>query len=206
MQLYNLERSGNCYKIRLMLSLLGIDYERIDVNTNAGENRQPAFLALNPRGQVPVLLDGSDAIWDSTAILIYLATRYGQGMWLPEAPLAMARTMQWLAMEQNEGRYGLGRARAIVLKNQTAFAQNGNLAECQALARTALSILDAQLSQSAWLVADIDRPTIADIACYPYAAMAWEGGLDLSPYESLNEWFGRIAALPGYVPLPSVRR
>ena len=202
MILHDLERSGNCYKIRLFLSILGVTYQKIPVNTNAGENRRPEFLALNPRGQVPVLVDNGFAIWDSTAILVYLARRYGGETWLPTSPLPMAKVVQWLAMEQNEGRYGLARSRAIKLNLPTVFARTGNLEDSQALGKIALGVLEKQLTESAWLVPEAGGPTIADIACYPYAALSPEGGIGLEPYTAVGAWLDRMRNLPGYVDLP----
>ncbi|WP_198415339.1 glutathione S-transferase family protein [Sulfuriferula plumbiphila] len=201
--LHDLERSGNCYKIRLFLSILGITYQKIPLNTSAGENQRPEFLALNPRGQVPVLVDNGLPIWDSTAILVYLARQYGGETWLPVSPLPMAKVMQWLALEQNEGRYGLARSRAIKLNNPTVFARTGNLEDSQALGKIALAVLEKQLAESAWLVAEAGGPTIADIACYPYAALAPEGGISLAPFAAVGIWLDRMRSLPGYVGLPA---
>lgn len=202
MLLYDLDRSGNCYKVRLFLSILGIEYRKVVVNTNAGENQRPEFLVLNPRGQVPVLIDDNMTIWDSTAILVYLARQYGGETWLPLHPLPMAKVMQWLAMEQNEGRYGLARARAIKLNNPTVFAKTGNLEDSQELGKVALRVLEKQLAESAWLVPEAGGPTIADFACYPYAALSSEGGISLEPFAAVRNWFERIRNLPGYVALP----
>lgn len=202
MILHDLERSGNCYKIRLFLSILGLPYERKAVNLHAEDNHRPEFLALNPRGQIPVLEDRGTAIWDSTAILVYLARTYTDNSWLPLDALPMARAMQWLALEQNEGRYGLARSRAMALKSPSTFARTGNTEQSHALAVTGLRLLDGQLQRSAWLVAEREHPTIADLACYPYAALAPEGGIDLTPFTAVNDWIRRIAALPGYTALP----
>lgn len=202
--LHDLTRSGNCYKIRLLLSLLEVPYERVPMDTQSGANRRPEFLALNPRGQVPVLVDEGTAIWDSTAILVYLGRRYGGTSWLPLDPVPLAKVTQWLALEQNEGRYGVGRARAIMLKNPSVFARTGRLEECHALAQVALGVLEQQLARSPWLVAEVDHPTIADIACYPYTAMAPEGGIDLAPFPAIRTWIERIQQLPRYIPLPSL--
>ncbi len=201
MILYDFERSGNCYKIRLLLALLQLGYERRIVDMAGGELESEAFLQLNPRGQVPVLKDGEQVLWDSTAILVYLARRYGGEVWLPLEPAAMAGVMQWLALEQNEGRYGCARARAIALRLPTPFAENGRMEECREFARVAMSVLEGRLSGHRWL-ASTDHPTIADIACYPYTALATDADIDLSPYPSIRRWFGDIEALPGYVPLP----
>lgn len=203
LRLYDLDRSGNCYKIRLMLSLLGLEYEKVAVDANAGENRRPEFLRLNPRGQLPVLEAGEDIVWDSTAILVYLARQYGGERWLPADARGMAAVMQWLALEQNENRYGLARARAASLRNPTAFATRANPEECRELGETALGVLETRLDDHDWLVGD--RMTIADIACYPYVAMAPEGGFDLESYPGIRAWIGRIKSLPGYVALPQAQ-
>lgn len=200
MRLYDLERSGNCYKVRLLLALLGVPYERVMVALDHGAQREAAFLRLNPRGQIPVLEVEEGVIWDSTAILVYLARRFGGDQWLPDAPLAMARVMQWLALEQNEGRYGTSRARAIALKMTSEFARTGHREEAERLAGVALATLEGQLQRQAWLAAA--HPTIADIACYPYTALLPEGGMTLEHYPAVRAWFQRLESLPGYIPLP----
>ena len=200
LKLYDLERSGNCYKIRLLLSLIGREYEKIPVNVNANENESPEFLALNPRGQVPVIDDDGFVLWDSTAILVYLAHAYGEESWLPREYRQQAEVMQWLALEQNEGRYGLARARAVALKNQTAFARLGNMEECRDLAHQALGVLEMRLDQADWLVGK--QITIADIACYPYVALAPEGDIDISKYQAVGGWINRIEGLPNYTSYP----
>lgn len=201
MRLYDLERSGNCYKIRLLLAFLGQPYERVPVALDAGAQRSPEFLRLNPRGQIPVLVtDDGIAIWDSTAILVYLARRFGGEQWLPGDPVGMARVMQWLALEQNEGRYGTARARVIALKINSSLAQTGTLEESRRLAEVAFAALEERLSGHSWLAAD--HPTIADIACYPYTALFPESGFTLDAYPAIRAWFQRLEAWPGYVALP----
>lgn len=200
LKLYDLERSGNCYKIRLLLSLIEKEYEKISVNVKAGDNETQEFLALNPRGQVPVIDDNGYVLWDSTAILVYLASAYGEESWLPREHFEQAQVMQWLALEQNEGRYGLARARAVALKNPTAFARLGNMEECRDLAHQALRVLELRLNQTDWLVSK--QISIADIACYPYVALAPEGGVDISKYQAVGAWINRIEALPNYTPHP----
>ncbi|MBL8539681.1 MAG: glutathione S-transferase family protein [Burkholderiales bacterium] len=195
MKLYDAERSGNCHKIRLLLSLTGTPYERIAVDLAVGEQRTAAYRQLNPRGQVPVLDDGGTVIWDSTAILVYLARRLGREDLLPLDALGMAAVMQWLALAQNEILYGLARARAVL-----RFGRVADLAEAQAAGRAALAVLEERLAVHPWLA--LDRLTLADIACYPYAALAPEGDIGLEPYPAVSAWMERIAALPGHAPLP----
>ncbi|MDE2089619.1 MAG: glutathione S-transferase family protein [Gammaproteobacteria bacterium] len=195
MKLYDTERSGNCYKVRLMLSLLGMSYEPVPVDLAQGDQRTPGFLALNPRGQVPVLEDGAVRVWDSMAILVYLARRYGGETWLPLEAQPMAEVMQWLAVSENEILYGLARARAI-----RAGRQQGDPAPYQQTGRQALGVLEQRLARHEWLA--LDRLTIADVACYPYVALAPESGVPLDEYPAVRAWIARIQALPGYTPLP----
>src|ERR1019366_10712777 len=106
MKLYDAERWSSSYKVRLMLSLLAVECEIFPVDLLKGEQKTPDFLKLNPRGRVPVLEDNEIVIWDSAAILVYIGLRFGGETWLPTAPQTLARVSQWLAMAQNEIRYG----------------------------------------------------------------------------------------------------
>jgi len=202
--LYDLERAGNCYKIRLFLSILGISYTKAPVNLGAGEHRRPEFLALNPNGLVPVLTDGATTLYDSAAILSYLARKYADAAWFPNEPERFALVVRWLAFEQNEVRYGLTRARALALKLSTQLTRTGTLEESLVLANLALEILERRLAETEWLAGTND-PTIADIACYPYTALAGDAGLSLDPYPGIRRWIAAIERLPGYVPLPRVK-
>lgn len=165
-------------------------------------DKTPEFLQLSPRGQLPVLEDNGRVLWDSTAILVYLASSYGKSSWLPQEPYGLAEVTQWLALEQNEGRYGLAPARAISLGDPTLFAQLGNLEECKNLAQIALMVLESRLESRLWLVGR--QITIADIACYPYVALASEGGISTESFPAVEEWLLRIEALPSYIPLPRI--
>lgn len=203
MKLYDLARSGNCYKIRLFLSILGLDYEKIPVDANAGELQTPEFLAINPNGLVPVLIDGDSTIYDSAAILIYLALTHGGEAWISSDPLRLGSIVRWLTFEQAEGRYGLARARAIKLQLRTPLVASGTFEESKMLAESALNTFEQRLSGHAWLAGG-ETPTIADIACYPYTALIPDAGIALEPYAAIGRWMQAIEDLPGYVPLPRV--
>lgn len=198
MKLYDMELSGNCYKIRLFCALLGLTYESIPVNLVGGQHKEADFLALNPRGQVPVLDDAGTVIWDSMAILVYLAKKYGDEQWLPTEAEPMARVMQWLAVSENEILYGLARARAVV-----RFNRPWDLAACQEMGNSGLACMERHLQRSHWLAAG--HPTVADIACYPYVALAPEGGVALDGRPCVEKWIARMQALPGYVEMPGLR-
>lgn len=194
LKLYDLTRSGNCYKVRLLLSMLSIAYQRVPTDIAKGETRTPEFLHLNPRGQLPVLSDGDTVIWDSMAILVYLARRYGSEQWLPTDALGEARVMQWLAVSENEILYGLARARAAL-----HFKLPCDLKQCQIDAQQGLRVLEQQLSGQPWLAAS--HATIADLACYPYVALADEAQVSLAPYPAVQVWLERMAGLPGWIPM-----
>ncbi|WP_462329826.1 glutathione S-transferase family protein [Thiohalocapsa halophila] len=200
MRLYDFEYSGNCWKVRLLLDMLGLDYERVPVDSSRGETQTATFKAVSGRGQIPVLEDGDLRLWDSQAILFYLARRYGgsddgdgsnDGAWLPPDPAGEAEVLQWLALSENELLYGLARARAAL-----KFGRPFDVAACQAEGRAGLAVLEARLAEHDWLVGE--RATIADLACYTYVALAHEAEVALEDYPAVRAWCARIAALPGY--------
>ena len=201
LKLYDLERSGNCYKVRLFLSMLGVEYEKISIAVDDLQSQE--FIDLNPNGLVPVLIDGDDVIIDSAAILAYLALTRGGETWFPQQPLQLARVLRWLTFEQAEGRYGLARARAIALGLASNLAHSGTLADSRTIATAALGTLEQSLASSAWLAGN-EQPTIADIACYPYTALITDAGISLEPWTAVSQWIRRFEALPGYVDLPRV--
>jgi glutathione S-transferase len=175
-----------------LLSLLGLEYQLTPVDLMKGEHRQPEFLRLNPLGQVPVLVDGNLVIRDAQAILIYLARRYGNESWLPLEAEAMGRVMQWLFLSASEIHVGLESARLYHLLGLSAI----NIEQATQKAKDVLQIVDRHLDRRLWL--ELERPTIADIACYPYINLASDAQIDLNPYPNLGAWMNRIEQLPGY--------
>ena len=191
-ELYEFPLSGNCHKVRLMLSLLGLEYRSVPVRGAEREHKQPAFLALNPFGQVPVLVDAGYAVRDSQAIMVYLARRYGGPVWWPDDAQALAAVASWLFTASNEIARGPNAARL-----HRKFGKPLDYDTALAVAAEVMGIIEAHLRDRSWLA--LDRVSIADIACYPYLALAHEGGIDLAPYPAMRRWFERIQDLPGYV-------
>ncbi len=198
-KLYDVDLSGNCHKVRLLLSMLGLEHETVAVDLFGGEHKRPAFLGLNPMGQVPVLTDGDLTLRDSQAILVYLGRRYGGDTWLPGDAADVARIAQWLSTAANELQNGPGAARLGV-----AFDLPADVPAAQEVAAAVLAVMDGHLDGRDWL--ELDRPTVADLACYPYVALAPEGEVSLEPYPRVQAWVRRVEALPGYVPMPGLPR
>ena len=193
MKLYLAANSGNSYKVRILLSLLKVPHETVLVDMKNREHKQAAFLKLNPRGEVPVLEDGSVVLWDSAACLLYIARKHGGEQWLPSAPGPMAEVMQWVALAGNEIQFGLQYARRGVLQGRWTA---GTLEQGQAIGRVALDALERRLKDHAWLA--LDRPTIADVACFPYIETAPESKVPLEPYPAVQSWLERCKALPDW--------
>jgi len=193
MKLYTMAVSGNSYKVRILLSLLGVPYENIVIDDLKQEHKQPSFLELNSRGEVPVLEEDGVIIWDSAACLVYVARKHGGEQWLPGAPLAMAQVMQWVALAGGEIQFGLQYARRGVRQDRWTA---GSLQQCQATGRVALTAMERRLKHHAWLA--LAHPTIADIACFPYVETAPEAQIALEPYPGIVAWLARCKALPGW--------
>ena len=113
--LYRSPLSGHAHRAELFLSLLGLQYRLVDVDLRGGEQHREPFLRLNPFGQVPVLDDNGVVLGDSNAILVYLATRYDDGRWLPRDPVGAARVQRWLSVAAGEIAFGPAAARLGVL-------------------------------------------------------------------------------------------
>lgn len=197
MKLYDLELSGNCYKVRLFASLANIALDIVPVDFLGGEHKRPPLIDLNPWGELPILVDGDRVLRDSQAILIYLAGAYGGATWWPAEPQLQAEIAQWLSTAANEIQNGPGAARLV---DKFGYA----IDKADTLARTAriLPLLDSHLATHDWLA--ISRASIADCAVFPYVALATEGGVDLTPFVHIAAWIKRIKALPGFTAMPGI--
>jgi glutathione S-transferase len=193
MKLYFGEVSGNSYKIRILLSLLKAPHEVVMIDMKNKGHKAPEFLKLNPRGEVPVLQDGNVVLWDSAAILAYIARKHGGEQWFPAEPGAMAQVLQWVALAGNEIQFGLQYARRGILHGRWTA---GTLEQGQAMGRVALEALERQLKTTDWLA--LGRTTIADVACFPYIETAPESKVALEPYPGVIKWLERCRKLPGW--------
>jgi glutathione S-transferase len=194
-RLYNSQLSGNCWKVRQILALRGLEYERIEVDVFDRSNRPDVLGGKNPALRVPTLeLDDGQHLAESNAILWF----FGDGSeYLPDDPLERARVLQWMFFEQYEFEPSIAVARfwITLLGERDTYA-----AELESKWRggnRALGALDGHLAGRDWLVGN--GFTIADISLYAYTHVAHEGGFDLEPYPAVRAWLDRVAAQPGHV-------
>ncbi|HYQ26080.1 MAG TPA: glutathione S-transferase family protein [Polyangiaceae bacterium] len=193
--LYDYLFSGNCYKIRLLLSQLGVAFETRPIDILAGEARQPSFLRKNPLGQVPVLeLADGTCLRESSAILMHLAE--GTAL-LPAPGLARTRVLEWLCFEQSNVAQVIGRARFRRTFPDAVPTRPEELEAWQRQGSRALRILEERLHDYTHLT---DHGyTIADIALYAYTHSAPQAGISLEPYAAIRSWIERIEEMPGYL-------
>ncbi|MCC5668372.1 glutathione S-transferase [Nostoc sp. CHAB 5784] len=204
-KLYGHELSGNCYKVKLLLSLLNLEHEWIKVDLMKGEHKSPEFLALNPFGQVPVIVDGDTILADAQSILVYLARQYGGNQWLPLDTVPLSRVVRWLSTTAGEIRQGTENARLYYLFGVTSI----NIDQATQKAEFILTQLNQHLSDvydglhlRTWL--EFEHPTIADVAVFPYVALAPDGKIALSPYPHVQRWIARVKQLPGFIAMQGI--
>lgn len=194
MRLYDYPASANCFKARLLLAQLAIEYERVPVDIFAGESTTDAYLEKNPAGRTPVLeLDSGETIAESNAILLYL----GEGTpFVPEALGERARVWQWLFFEQNLFEPNVGTARFWRLTGRETLKPEVFAARLDS-ARAALDTLDRGLAGRRFLLGEVY--TVADVSLYAYAHVAGDAGIDMGEYGEVGAWLRRVEATPGFV-------
>lgn len=199
-RIYGDTLSGNCYKIKLLLHWLELEYEWIHVDVLGGETQHESFLALNRNAKIPVMVimdgDNETILTESNAILNFLAT--GSSL-LPDEPLLRAQVLEWQFFEQYSHEPFIAVARYIskylgLPEDRKADYESKQEGGCKAL-----SVMDRHLETRCFFVNE--QPTIADISLYAYTHVADEGGFSLSPYPNIQKWLRRIEQLPNYIAL-----
>ena len=203
--LYDYELSGNCYKLRLLMSVLGLEYKTVPVDFYPGcEHKSEWFLRLNPLGQLPVIADDALLLRDAQAILVYLASRYDRsGTWYPrDDPKLLGEISQWLAF-----------ADAITATSSAARLHDGlfydfDIDAARAGAHRLFRILDEQLwfgeQEGREWICSAAHPTIADIACFPYIILSEEGGISRQGYPAIRRWCDRVKRIPRFIVMSGV--
>jgi glutathione S-transferase len=191
LRLYDYDASANCYKVRLLLAQLALDYERIPVDIFAGDTLGDDYAARNPARETPVLEVDGRHLPESGAILAYLA----EGTeFLPSDRWERAQALRWVLFEQTQvmGTIGGLRFRLITGRIEPAAAQRRRPAAC-----AALEILDRNLADRTYLCGE--RYTIADIAVFGYAHVAGDAGIELGDFPAVERWVHAVESTPGYM-------
>jgi glutathione S-transferase len=196
LRLYDYLESGNAYKVRLLLTQLGIPFERIEMDILKGATRTPEFLRKNPNGRIPCLeLEDGTHLWESNAILFYLA----EGTpFLPSERLERARALQWMFFEQYSHEPYVAVVRfwyhaGMVEKNRA------QLAEKVERGYAALLVMETHLAKHDFFVGG--RYTIADVALYAYTHVAEEGRFELARFPAVGRWLERVCAQSRHIPI-----
>lgn len=195
LKVYGDYRSGNCYKVKLMLHLLGRDYLWQPIDILKGETQTEAFLAKNPNGKIPVLeLEDGSYLWESNAILNYLADG---SEFIPSEPRLRTQMLQWQFFEQYSHEPYVAVARFIQLYLGLPEERRAEYEQCHKGGYKAFRVMEQQLQRTPYLVGD--QFTLADVALYAYTHVAHEGGFDLAAYPAINAWLARVADHPRYI-------
>ncbi|QJP15233.1 glutathione S-transferase family protein [Starkeya sp. ORNL1] len=196
--LYEQATSGNCYKVRLVLTHTGRPFRRVEVSARDGSTRSAEFLQRNPIGKVPTVeLDDGRPLGESNAIMLHFAE--GSPL-LPSDAYDRAKVYEWLFFEQYSHEPMIAVRRALFLyEERRHLATPERLAQLLEGGDKALNVMEGRLAAAHWLAGNAF--SIADIALYAYTHTAEEGGYDLSAFPAVQAWLGRVARVPGHVPL-----
>lgn len=205
MKLYDYPLSGNCYKVRLLLSWLQIEYEKAPIDFYpSAEHKTDWFLEINPLGQIPVLQDDDQLIRDAQAILVHLAANYdNSGNWYPRhEPKILGHIQSWLAFADEIT------ATCSAARLHDAMFYELDVEAVRRRGKQLLEILDEHLwfrecAGDYWICTN-QHPTIADVACFPYVALCEEGGISQVPYTAVQRWIERFMRIEGFEPMPGM--
>jgi glutathione S-transferase len=195
MKIYGDAASGNCYKIKLTMALLGKPYEWIHVDILKGETQDPTFVALSPNAKIPILeLTTGEVLSESNAIINYLAH---DSELVPDDPFKLAKVQQWQFFEQYSHEPYIAVARYIEKYLGLPHERLDEYKSKQAGGYKALDVMEKQLAQTKYLAGDV--MTVADISLFAYTHVCHEGGFSLSNYPEIVQWIKRIQELPNYI-------
>jgi glutathione S-transferase len=187
-KLYDHPLSGNSYKVKLLLVQAGLSFETILIDVFKGENHKTAFTRINPAAKIPVVDDGGYIIWESNAILIYLAEKYANN-YIPLDINLRGTLFKWLLFNKTSLDPYLAKSRAIlkfVPKGKQDFKE---LELLRTDAKKGLKIFNQHLKKRSFIV---DNYSIADIAFYPYIKLCHEGEIDLKPFKNILSWMRNV--------------
>ncbi|MGE0847456.1 MAG: glutathione S-transferase family protein [Flavobacteriaceae bacterium] len=194
--LYSSRESGNSYKPRLIMALLGIPYRAVEVSPLDGTTRKPDFLARNPNGKVPVLeFEDGRFLAESNAMLVYLSEN---SPFFPKERYKRGKVMEWLFFEQYSHEPNIAVRQALsIYPERRHQATPERMQQLLEGGNRALAVMEQRLTHHPYLVGD--RYTIADIALYAYTHQADQGGFDLGRYPAIRQWLSRVSTNPDHV-------
>ncbi len=201
--LYDFELDEGCYKVRLLLDALSVQFVKVPVNVfPAGEQRSPAFLEMNPEGELPILADGDLVLHDAEGILGYLARRYDkESYWLPADPADYGKVMMWMSFA------GRGLRPAAVARLHAMMEVEADMPAALRDARAAFRIMDDHMTRrefegGEWFVGD--HATLADIALFPAIALSRDSGIEHDQFPALRRWMRRVRRIPNFKTMPGI--
>ncbi|PSO53583.1 MAG: glutathione S-transferase [Cyanobacteria bacterium QH_8_48_120] len=195
LQLYDFLLSGNCYKIRLLLTQVGIPFERVDVDITQGETRTPEFTSKNLNGRVPVLkTEAGEFLAESNAIMFYFSENT---QFLPNDSWQRAQVLQWLFFEQYSHEPYLATPRFWISVLGKAEEYRDAIEQKHEAGYAALKVMETHLSDRSFFVDE--RYTIADIGLFAYTHVADKGGYDLSKFPAIKAWLELVQAQPQHI-------
>lgn len=202
-RLYDFELDENCYKVRLLLSVLGLSYRKVAVNMVPGtEHLQPTLLALNPRGSLPLLVDGELVLSEAEAILMYLARAYdAANKWLPAEPELLGAVGMWLQFAIRDLHA------AWLARRHALFDEPGDERALDRAVRRAFRLMDDHMTarefdDAAWFAGT--TPSLADLALFPAFALSRDFSIEHEAYPALRRWMHRVRAIPGFITMPGI--
>lgn len=196
--LYDYLESGNGYKIRLLLTQLGVPFKRIELDIRKGETRTPEFLRKFPNGRIPAVeLDDGKLLFESDAIISYFAE---DTPFMPIDRFQRAQVLQWLFFEQYSHEPYIASVRYLVMHPEVADPRRA-IVDTMMRPRgyAALGVMEGHLKSCEWFVGE--RYSVADIALYAYTHVADEGGFDLAGYPAVRAWLERVKSQPRHIPI-----
>ena len=197
MKLYGQRTSGNCWKVRLALGFSQQKYSYQSLDTVQGETKEDWFLSINPAGKIPCLvLESGETVIESGAIVWRLL----QGTpWWPQDLAEQTRVLSWMFWEQYSHEPALAVARSWRVYHGKDLEDPEGFAELIEKSKTALGLMEMQLTYSDWMATD--RPTLADLVLFPYTDMVGDAGLELDGFPAVQAWLARFKTLEQFVPI-----
>ena len=201
---YNYVLSGNCYKFRLLASILGVDYESVAVDFHpGGEHKSEKYLRLNPAGTLPILQLEDQVLTETQSMLFWLAEQHdaGKSWWPSNNSDAIMRVMQWLGFASRLSAT-VGELRLHTMLNKDIHVEAARAGAKQVLRELEAHLAEQQIRGEQWLAAS--TPTVADIACFPYTALSPDAGIEHDDYPAIRHWLYAVRSLDGFITMPGI--